>query len=62
MQGIVSSVSQLINIEVKVYFKIFKVHWAVVVHHFNPSTREAEAGRILSSRPAWYTNCVPGQP
>jgi hypothetical protein len=41
MQGIVASVSQLIYIEVKVYFKIFKVHWAVVVHHFNPSTREA---------------------
>jgi hypothetical protein len=25
----------------------------VVVHAFNPSTREAEAGRFLSSRPAW---------
>jgi hypothetical protein len=24
----------------------------VVVHAFNPSTREAEAGRLLSSRPA----------
>jgi hypothetical protein len=28
----------------------------VVVHAFNPSTREAEAGRFLSSRPAWTTN------
>jgi hypothetical protein len=28
---------------------------AVVVHAFNPSTREAEAGRFLSSRPAWST-------
>jgi hypothetical protein len=28
---------------------------AVVVHTFNPSTREAEAGRFLSSRPAWST-------
>jgi hypothetical protein len=25
----------------------------MVVHAFNPSTREAEAGRFLSSRPAW---------
>jgi hypothetical protein len=28
----------------------------VVAHAFNPSTREAEAGRFLSSRPAWSTN------
>jgi major histocompatibility complex class I len=27
----------------------------VVAHAFNPSTREAEAGRFLSSRPAWST-------
>jgi hypothetical protein len=26
-----------------------------VAHAFNPSTREAEAGGFLSSRPAWYT-------
>jgi hypothetical protein len=25
----------------------------VVAHTFNPSTREAEAGEFLSSRPAW---------
>jgi hypothetical protein len=31
-------------------------------HTFNPSTREAEAGRFLSSRPAWSTEWVPGQP
>jgi hypothetical protein len=24
-----------------------------VAHTFNPSTREAEAGEFLSSRPAW---------
>jgi hypothetical protein len=36
--------------------------WAVVVHAFNPSTWEAEAGRFLSSRPAWSTKWVPGQP
>jgi hypothetical protein len=34
----------------------------VVVHAFNPSTREAEAGGLLSSRPAWSTEWVPGQP
>ena len=27
----------------------------VVVHAFNPSTREAEAGGFLSLRPAWST-------
>jgi len=27
----------------------------VVVHAFNPSTGEAEAGRSMSSRPAWST-------
>jgi major histocompatibility complex class I len=27
----------------------------VAVHAFNPSTWEAEAGRFLSSRPAWST-------
>jgi hypothetical protein len=35
---------------------------AVVVHAFNPSTWEAEAGGFLSSRPAWSTERVPGQP
>jgi hypothetical protein len=34
----------------------------VVVHTFNPSTWEAEAGGFLSSRPAWSTMLVPGQP
>jgi hypothetical protein len=29
---------------------------------FNPSTQEAEVGGFLSSRPAWYTEWVPGQP
>jgi hypothetical protein len=34
----------------------------MVAHVFDPSTREAEAGRFLSSRPAWFTKWVPGQP
>ena len=34
----------------------------VMAHAFNPSTWEAEAGRFLSSRPAWSTEWVPGQP
>ena len=34
----------------------------VVAHAFNPSTREAEADGFLSSRPAWSTEWVPGQP
>jgi hypothetical protein len=35
---------------------------AVVAHAFNFSTRGAEAGGSLSSRPAWSTEWVPGQP
>jgi hypothetical protein len=34
----------------------------MVVHAFNPSTLEAEAGRFLSLRPAWSTEWVLGQP
>jgi hypothetical protein len=30
-----------------------------LAHTFNPSTREAEAGRFLSSRPAWSTQKNP---
>ena len=36
--------------------------WAMVVHAFNPSTWEAEAGRYLSLGPAWSWEWVPGQP
>jgi hypothetical protein len=48
-----------------IYRKVNKISvgsQAVVVHAFNPSTREAEAGGFLSSRPAWSTKWVPGQP
>jgi hypothetical protein len=34
----------------------------VVAHAFNPSTWEAEVGEFLSSRSAWSTEWVPGQP
>jgi hypothetical protein len=34
----------------------------MVAHAFNPRTWEAEAGKFLSSRPAWSTKWVPGQP
>ena len=33
--------------------RIAKTEPGVVAHAFNPSTREAEAGGFLSSRPAW---------
>jgi hypothetical protein len=35
---------------------------ALVVHAFNPSTWEAEAGGFLSLRSAWSTEWVTGQP
>jgi hypothetical protein len=38
-----------------VALRIKDTGWAVVVHVFNPSTWEAEAGRFLSSRPACST-------
>jgi hypothetical protein len=34
----------------------------VVACTFNPTIWEAEAGGSLSSRPAWSTERVPGQP
>ena len=33
-----------------------------MVHIFNPSTQEAEAGGSMSSRSAWSTEQDPGQP
>jgi hypothetical protein len=33
-----------------------------MAHAFNPSTWKTEAGGFLSSRPAWSTKWVPGQP
>jgi hypothetical protein len=37
----------------EVFLKNTKRKPGVVAHAFNPSTREAEAGGFLSSRPAW---------
>jgi hypothetical protein len=42
-------------------FKNLSSSWAVV-HAFNPSTQEAEAGGFLSLKLAWSTKWVPGQP
>jgi H+/gluconate symporter-like permease len=45
--------------EKKIYWinltKKMKKGRAVVVHAFNPSTQEAEAGGFLSLRPTWST-------
>lgn len=32
----------------------------LVVHDFNPNTREIKAGRLLNSRPVWSMEGVPG--
>jgi hypothetical protein len=45
-----------------VSFKNIASEPGMVVHTFNPSTWEAEAGEFLSSRPAWSTEWAPGQP
>ena len=34
------------------FFK-YKLKLGVVAHAFNPSTQEAKAGELLSSKPAW---------
>jgi hypothetical protein len=52
----------LTSLLLAVYVKKYKIKPGVVAHAFNPSTREAEAGGFLSSRPAWSTKWVPGQP
>ena len=49
--------------EIRVIMPFTIVHLlGVLVHTFDPSTWEAEAGEFLSSWPAWSTEWVPGQP
>jgi hypothetical protein len=64
----ISNINYLKNFFIYIFndilFRWLKMYlWpGVVVHTFNPRTWEAEAGRFLSSRPAWSTKWVPGQP
>jgi hypothetical protein len=44
----------ILRISLKINEKVI-ICQAEVAHAFNPSTREAEAGGVLSSRPAWST-------
>jgi hypothetical protein len=46
--------AQHLKLQHSTVLKLFLV-LGVVVHAFNPSTWEAEAGGFLSSRPAWST-------
>jgi hypothetical protein len=47
---------KVLNFSLQITFSIKKkLVPSVVVHAFNPSTQEAEAGGFLSSRPAWST-------
>jgi hypothetical protein len=47
--------------QVKQWAKKCFLSWVVLVHTFNPSASEAEAGSSLSLMSAWYTEQVPGQ-
>jgi hypothetical protein len=38
-----------------IWFASILLWLGVVAHAFNPSTWEADTGRFLSSRPAWFT-------
>ena len=51
-----------LTLQLKLNFKNTVFLPGVVAHTFNLSTREAEAGRFLSSRLAWSTKWVPEQP
>jgi hypothetical protein len=45
----------IFSIQAYIYHSLKIFTPGVVAHAFNPSTREAEAGGFLSSRPAWST-------
>jgi hypothetical protein len=65
-EGFISKKELPLSWEVSFFYEQLEVRQsqAVVAHTFNPSTweAEAEAGGFLSSRPAWSTKWVPGQP
>jgi hypothetical protein len=44
-----------LEVALKRYYLKINLLPGVLVHAFNPSTWEAEAGRFLSLRPAWST-------
>jgi hypothetical protein len=53
------------DIQIHIKKSVLKKHSCkpgVVTHAFNPSTREAEAGGFLSSRPAWSTKSYTEKP
>jgi hypothetical protein len=53
VKSIISSMAR--SREGTVFLRIKIKGWAVVAHASNPSTWEAEAGRFMSSKPAWPT-------
>ena len=55
IRGKVAGLGLLEGLHELVLGKMTKVMPGVVAHAFNPSTREAEAGGFLTSRPAWST-------
>ena len=63
-EGFISKKELPLSWEVSFFYEQLEVRQsqAVVAHTFNLSTQEAEAGGFLSSRPAWSTDWVPGQP
>ena len=61
---ILNSLSEIITaIELVRILLLLKTNFCQVevVHIFNPSTREAEAGSSMNRRPAWTIELVPGQ-
>jgi hypothetical protein len=62
LAGMLAYVTECVSGQWKSVSQNTRCELGVVAHAFDPSTWEAEAGRFLSSRPAWSTKWVPGQP